>query len=160
LNILSNLVLFSEIRSAAGVSELEISDEQLLASGLEQELDLEMSSWMPVSESWDTVYSEGNSPTATQLQKHKLYALSLYGKYLSAYLVCQSGTMKFAKSISDSSNKIERFPWDNPSLLADLLAQANKYRRRFLLLIGEADGQFVAATFAGSSTPDFDPVTG
>ena len=160
MDLFTSLSTYNQIRMAAGVSEAELSDDEINGAGLQTDLELEVSEWLPTSTSLQAIYDDGIDVSATNKQKLLMYAMSAYLKNAAAYLLFMTGVLKFGKKISDSNNAMERNPWDDDKVLKKLLALMNKYKAKFLELYDQPQDEFDTAIFMGSSTPDFDPVTG
>ena len=151
-------VTFDQVRFALGVAEAEVSDADITASGIEQDLEMELADWLPDGQDTDTIYTEGTEGTPTATQRRTFYSLSNYLRYYAAYLIATTAGMKFARRISDKSNDFERNPWQDDALQRQLLSQANAAKNQFLTLIGETVED--ETTFMGVAAPDFDPITG
>ena len=160
MNLFTTLATYNQIRSAAGVSDAELSDAEIDASGLQTDLELEVAEWLPASTSLDAIHTDGTDVAATTQQKLLMYAMSAYLKNAAAYLLFMTGVMKFGKKISDSNNAMERNIWDDEEILKRLSALMKKYKAKFLELYDQPEDEFDTAIFMGSSVPDFDPVTG
>jgi hypothetical protein len=148
----------AQIRFALGVAEAELSDAEITASGIEQDLTLELVDWLPAGQNTDTIYSEGTASAATSAQLQSFYSLSNYLRYYAAYLIATTGILKFAKKISDKSNDFERNAWDDEKLQAQLLGRANAAKNQFLEVIGDTPTA-AETTWMGASAPDYDPIT-
>jgi hypothetical protein len=160
MSLFTTLATYDQIRTATGVSVKELSNDELDNSGIEFDVELEVSTWLPSSASLTQIYDDGSDPAATQQQKCQMYAMAAYCKYAAAYFLMQTGVMKFAKKLSDSNNAIERDSRDDEKLLKVLAAQMQKYKNKFLELYNEPADEFDTAIFMGSVSPNFDPVTG
>jgi hypothetical protein len=159
MDLFTTLVTYNHIRSAAGVSEQELTDTEVDNSGLETDLELEVSEWLPSSTSLTQIYDDGVTLAATEQQKLQMYAMSAYLKYTAAYLLFLTGVIRFSKKISDSANLMERNQWMDEKVLRKLQAQADKYKNKFLDLFDQPADEFDTAIFMGSVPPDYDPVT-
>ena len=160
MDYIGNHVTYDQIRGAAGVSVVEVSNAEIDAFAIEQTLQLAVASWIPAATDTDAIYTDGTDPGATTAEKHTLYAFSAYLKNYAAYLLFLTGKLKFAKKISDSDNSFERYGWEDDAIAARLLAQANQAQDQFLGLIGEEATGYATNIFMGRSEPAFDPVTG
>lgn len=158
MDFIGNHVSKDQIRFALGVSTIELSDVEIDSSGLEQELQLEVDTWIPDDIDVDAIYTNGSAPAASSADKLLFFAFSKYLKYYAAYLTMVSGEMKFAKKLSDKSNDFDRNPLKKAALIADLQSIADAAKSRFLVLSGETIPD--PTEFAGISSPSFDPVTG
>lgn len=154
-----DLASLEQIRLATGVSEQELPNSELEASGIEFDLELEVSEWLPAALSLQSIYTSGSDPSATQEEKLLMYAMSAYLKYSGAYLLFHNGVIRFPRKIADSNNAIERTNWKDEDLLRNLLALRNKYKAQFLDIYNEPAAA-ANTIFAGISSPDFNPVTG
>lgn len=151
-------ITHDQIRFALGVAETELSDTEIDASGLEQDLQLEVYGWLPAGTDTDAIYADASASDASAAELRLFYAFSNYLRYYSAYLIAVTGVLKFAKKISDKSNDFERNAWSDEKLQAQLLGQANAAKNIFLELEGETTTA-VETTWMGAAAPDYDPVT-
>ena len=159
-DIFTTLATPDQIRSAAGVSEQELSDAELTASGLDFDLEVEVAEWLPSDTSMEAIYVAGSADLASSQDKLLMYAISAYLKYTAAFFLFHNGIVRFPKKIADSNNTTERGTWDDDKVLGRLKMLANKYKTRFLELYDEPEDAFDTTIFAGIASPDFDPVTG
>ena len=160
MNIFEDLVTYDQIRYAAGVSEVEIGDEELENSGLDQELQLDVAGWLPSGTTPDTLYSAAWNVAATLDDQQKLWAMAAYAKYFCALQLHVVGLVRFAKSITDSENEMQRDVRDTDELLNGLRDQANRHKTKLLELLDEEVSTASKFNLMGVSSPDYDPVTG
>jgi hypothetical protein len=160
VDIFTSLATYNQIRMAAGVSDAELSDDEVDNSGIHTDLELEVAGWLPSALSLQSIYDDGIDVAATTQQKLMMYAMAAYLKNAAAYFLFMTGVLKFGKKISDSSNTMERNAWDDDKILQKLLALMNKYKAKFLELYDQPADEFDTSIFMGKSVPDFDPVTG
>ena len=159
MNVFEDLVSYDQIRYSAGVSEVEIGDEELENSGLDQELQLDVAGWLPSGTTPGTLYSAAWNVAATLEDQQKLWALSAYARYFCAIQLHVTSQVRFAKSITDSENAMQRDTRDTEELLKGLRAQAYQYKVKLLELLNETVSTASKFDVMGLSIPDYDPVT-
>lgn len=160
MNIFEDLVTFNQIRYAAGVSSVEIEDAELAESGLDEELDLALYEWLPTGVTADSVYMAAYAVGAADNDKYKLKALSAYSKYYCAAQLHLLGSVRFAKSITDSENEIARGEVKSEEMYASLIVKADYYKNKLLELLEQTVSTSSKFDLMGISSPGYDPVTG
>lgn len=136
------------IRAVCGITEEDLDDTQLLARGLDKELNIDLLSWFP------TAADIAATGTDTQLD-----SLILYSTYFCAHLASQSLRMAATQKITDGANALDRFAnidWD--AMQSQLKERAAFYKQFIVTSVGAT----VAVSFSMFSGVGLlvDPVTG
>lgn len=136
------------LRSVLGITEEDLDDAQLLARGLDKELNIDLMSWLPTA--GDLIYIG----TPEQID-----SIGLYANYFCAYLASQSLRMAATQKITDGANALDRFAnvdWD--AMQAQLKERSTFYKKFLLDSIGTIASTGVKRfSIVGSG---YDPVTG
>ena len=154
--ILNDLTDTQAVLSCAGISAGDVSDNRLIASGLEDDLSLHLHLKLPT---YASLVEAGAEPGATDEAKLIATAIRNYAKWYCASIVI-SRWMYFKQLISDGKTRNDRF--DRMDLKA---AQENidKGKANALAILAQLLPELfpVAAipTFFGLSLPTTDPVT-
>lgn len=151
MDILS-LTTTQAIRAVLGVSQEsdELNDAVFTDIGIEDELELSFSDWLPVP--YTQIVSSG---PATALQ-----ALRVCAKYAGALILLPSLQNAVSIRQSDGQNEFQRHPRDLTALKKSLEEALGRYKS---VVLSEVDPVTVAPTsptWFGKASPSFDPVTG
>lgn len=146
-----NLTTTQAVRAVLGLSAEadELGDAVFSDVGIEDELELSLSSWLPVA--YTTILVSG---TSTQIQ-----ALRICAKYSAALIVLPSLMHAVALKQGDGQNEFQRNPQDIKQLQQSLEAALGKYQQMLLLSISP-ESVSAYPTWVGRAVPAFDPVTG
>jgi hypothetical protein len=156
MNVFEDLTTYDQVRYAAGVSSQELSDDELLAFGLDDELSLNLYQWLPDGTTAESIFT---NRLGTPVQARSFLALAAYSKYWCAHALFITGRLRFATKISDSENSMARAEWNDEEKVATLLGQCRRYRTMLLESLGETVDETPAFDIAGISAPAYDPVT-
>lgn len=140
-----------QIRGIAGLSAKDVSDDDIVARGLETELLVELQSWLPDHETVSITET-----TADDIYQKN--CLELYCAYLGAALVVNSPLL-ILQTVGDGQNEMARFSsLDLKQIAADLTTRAGFFRGEIQRLHSAAAATtFQPFTAAGLAV---DPVTG
>lgn len=139
--------LYIQSRACLGLDETDLDDDMIAAWGFDDELELELASWLPQ-------YPEvAASPT----QKGHL-RLRVFCKYYVAALMAGSANSFVLKVQSDGANRGERFQTDWQHMAEDMRAKAYQNKK---LLLEDLGVQVVdsAPSIVSVASPNRDPVT-
>lgn len=142
------------IRGSIGVDAQDCPDDMIVGSNLQLELETDLAEWLP---DHDTVFSEGNSSSATPEQELKRNYLKLYSQYFGGYQLA-SRPLTFPQIVSDGKNQMNRFAKLDMQEVAKAAAdKMNKYKTK----LDELQNSAVVAALPvmGVIIPDNDPVT-
>lgn len=147
------------IRAALGVvNESEYPDSLMTAFGMEEELELALSLWLPESVAYEDIITKGSTKSTASKQNRKRYLLlSNYAKFYSAYLAAIAATTWINKSVGDGQNEIVRFE-ATESLAEAMMNKAKGYQMELLSTFSSS--QLAATSWFSSAAPSYDPVTG
>jgi hypothetical protein len=160
MTVFEDLVTYDALRFLVGVSEIEMTDASLEASGLDLELQAELAQFIPNTTSADDIYTDAIQVDATDAEKLLNIYLSAFSRYYLAAQVLITGVLKFATKISDSQDEMTRKAWDDEEKIRLLLERAGYFKNLLLEALGETPVTATGYSIMGSSQPDFDPVTG
>lgn len=139
-----------EIRAVIGVTDNEVSDDQLLDMLLEKRLLSELHNWLPAHAA---LFDTGAASGATADAENDKRNLEIYSAYYCASHI-NFFQLAIPNSAGDGKNAFKRFEGvDFDELSAKLRGEAEKFKDAIL---EEETG--VPALF-GISSPDYDPVT-
>lgn len=96
------------IRLQLGVDNLDITDEQVVESGLYDELNLDFYGWFP---RYGELFNSLETSVEVLMQQ---VALKTYGKLFMCRKLALSGRLGFAQKVKDGENQDDRFSinWD------------------------------------------------
>lgn len=110
-----------QIRSALGLTPEDVADEQIISRGLDKELGIDLTSWLPTHA---TVYANGGDTSN---------ALQMYCMYYCCGMMIPALKLATPKDISDGKNSVSRFdPVDFDKIQAQM-QDRQLYYKRFLL---------------------------
>jgi hypothetical protein len=140
-----DLTSFDQIRGVLTVSQADLPDETLTAYALEDDLTVDLDSWV--------------SGWATVVDVAQARLLRLYAKYFCAGTVAATAPVFVLTKMSDGSNEGQRsnaegFLW----LSESMLKKAAGYKAKLLVAQGGQIDPAAAYTLISRVTPDRDPV--
>lgn len=145
------------IRAALGVTAHDIPDKEIVALQLDQELDLDLLTWVSTYSALIDA-SNANGASAADVRKGSL--LQQYAKYFCAYALSKSALFRVPQQISDGKNSMKRFSAADELLrLQENLKGAMKVYRDTLVEL-EGGTATSAATYFSGVGDNYDPVTG
>lgn len=155
--ILGGLTTTQAILGCAGMSAGDISDQRLMATQIEDELELKLYKKLP---NWLELYDAGMDDFAPAPARMITKALKNYAKYLGA-ITLAAKWLGFKKMSSDGKVRNDRFDrMDLEKMQTNLEAQAAEAWALLAELIDpDVYANRPAPTFFGVSSPITDPVT-
>lgn len=153
---LLNVTTTEAVRALIGIDEAsqELPDELFTAFEIEDALQLELGTWLPVS--LTTVLAGGDgSGSAADLA---YLALRSACKAWCAWQVLQAGEISIAMKHEDGQNAVTRQSFQMEQLLQRLGGLYSKYRDLCLSYLGQTVTSSTS-WLAGISSPSYDPVT-
>ena len=160
MNIFPSLVSYNQLRSTLGVSLVELSDDEVDDSGVDQEVQLELHQWLPTGTTTTSLFQAAYGPGGGSEQAtRRVWALGAYSRYLAAARLLITGRLKFGIKMSDAQNEHQRAPWDTEEMIRRLVGQADRYKTILLDELGEEIATAAYFDVAGISVPAYDPVT-
>lgn len=145
-----------QIRSVLGIAESEeLTDAYVIHSGVAEELEADLLSWVTYPVADLITLGTGTSPTA-KARKQYLW-LAAYAKYFCAAQIAISFSILIQKSISDGQNEVVRQNQNLEDLLGLLRAARDSFKSKFLTESGQAPA--VPAGIMSVISPSYDPVT-
>lgn len=147
-----------KVRAAAGIDDADISDGDLTASSVAEELTVDLNQWCPTHAAIKAAgIIETPAPSAEEANRWLL--LQLYCQFMGAAIVAGQA-YRILQKITDGKNQQARYNslhWDE--VQRSLYEKAAKYRRLLEEAMGTA-GVAVNYPVMSASTPTFDPITG
>lgn len=149
--ILANYTDSHSVRAVIGITENELTDHQMVAMLLEDQLLIDLAGWLPTHAD---VYSAGISALPGSAESLKYKKLRLYATYFMASRV-DLFQLALPHTVSDGKNSLKRFEGvDFDELSAKLLGMAEKMKTEIL-----GEDTTLAFGLTGIATPSYDPVT-
>ena len=143
------------IRASIGVDSQDCPDDMIVSSNIHLELETDLQEWLP---DHATIFTEGNSSSATAEQVLKRNYLALYAQYFCGYQLALR-PLTFPQIVSDGKNQLNRFSKLDLKDVADAAAdKMNKFKGKLDELHNSAP--VADLPIMGVAAPDFDPVTG
>lgn len=145
----------SAVRGAIGLTDNEVTDDMIVDSRLDLELESDLYEWLPTHED---VWEAGSAVAATADEKMQKTWLRLYSKWFVASKLAAM-ILAMPQMISDGKAEMRRFQQlDLQKVLDNAIAEMMKYRDK---LDAAVNGSTVgtAPTLVGLATPSYDPVT-
>lgn len=145
-----------KVRAAAGIDDADISDVDLTASSVAEELTVDLNAWCPTHAS---IQAAGTASSPTAAEANQWLLLQLYCQFMGAAIVAGQA-YRILQKITDGKNQQARYNslhWDE--VQRSLYEKAAKYRRLLEEALGTA-GVAVNYPVMSASTPTFDPITG
>ncbi len=150
------VVTYDTLRTTAGMSVTDVSDEQIESLNLDLEVEINLESWIPefqdiLDESWIEPKTG-----ALQFVKKRLIA---YTKYYATALLCKGASGLMLRRLSDGENIAERFAGVRPDELTDqYMTKAAEFKA---MILDYLEPEFLEGSqFFTIVKPDYDPVTG
>lgn len=142
------------IRGCLGIDAQDCTDDMIITSNLELELEVDLDGWLPTHAA---IYDAGKVSTATADERHQLNLLQLYAQWFCAFEMV-SRQLLVPQIVTDGKNQMNRFGIDLKEAKAEAAARMAKYRG---LLDEEVNGATAvsALPLVAISTPAYDPVT-
>lgn len=145
MNLISDLLQLSQVRSVLTVSPVDLPDEVLADYGLEDDISADLDRRLP---SW-----------ASLTEVKHLRSLRLFVKYRAAAMVAVTAPIFVLKKSTDGSNEGQRSDRDGFLWLADNLnGRADAVLNELLVELGE-DVSVEPFELVGKSVPARDPIT-
>lgn len=145
-----------KVRAAAGIDDADISDADLTASSIAEELTVDLNGWCPTHAS---IQAAGTAPSPTAAEANQWLLLQLYCQFMGAAIVAGQA-YRILQKITDGKNQQARYNslhWDE--VQKALYEKAAKYRKLLEEALGTA-GAAVDYPVMSASVPTFDPITG
>lgn len=156
MSLFQGLTNPGQLRSVLGISESEeLSDTYVSYSGVSEELEADLLSW--VTYSIDDLITLGTGTSPTPKARRQYLWLAAYAKYFCAAQLAISFSILIQKSISDGQNEVVRQNQNLEDLLGMLRAARDSFKNKFLAESGQAPA--AAAGIMSSISPSYDPVT-
>lgn len=148
------------VRAILGADDQEIPDEEMTSAGLEDELTLDFSEWVPDSVSIEDIITDGQSADQGSTEQLKYLRLSAYSKAFCAMFFIGSQDNWRAIRLTDGNVDARRRSDTDLKALRQLLNELlGRHKAGFLELVTP---DAVASSFTpfSVSSPTYDPVTG
>ena len=144
------------VRAMIGIDEAsqELPDQLFTDFEIEDALQLELGTWLPVSLSTVLTGGDGSGSSADLVY----LALRNASKAWCAWQVLQAGEISIAQKHEDGQNAVSRQTFKLEELLLRLGGLYSKYRALCLLYLGQTVTSSTS-WLAGISSPAYDPVT-
>jgi hypothetical protein len=148
---------YDSLRGVLGIDDSEIEDERFDSLNLQLLMEAELKSWLPDHE---TIWQEGQDPSATDEQSFLANVLSLWAQYFCAAQITDVGT-NFFQSMTDGEATFKRFDVNFESLSIMFRKKARNWKETLLELTDTSeDIEIKGLSIMGISSPSYDPVTG
>jgi len=145
-----------QVRSIAGIDEVDVTNEMMAHLNIGNELLLDLSSFLPNHEA---IYATGNLSGATQEERNATIALSAFCKYWGAGFLLNYMQLSIPQLIRDGKNELRRYEnLDLDKLAQKMIDRANKLKDLLEETVGTPP---VATVFSimSSAAPAYDPVS-
>lgn len=144
-----------QIRSVLGIADsAELTDTYVIHSGVSEELEADLLSWVTYPVADLITLGTGASPTA-KARKQYLW-LAAYAKYFCAAQLASSFSILIQKSITDGQNEMVRQNQNLEDLLNLLNAAKDSFKNKFLAVSGQPTA--APAGIMSLISPSYDPV--
>lgn len=144
------------VRAALGVDPTDISDQKILNSEIDQELSLQLGTWL---KDW-RIKLQPPSGASSEAEVTVYWALRAYCKWLAAASIADAPTT-IIQLYGDGKAQMRRFTnFDWSTLAESCRAKAEGYKAMVASLVGEdyiAPGESLQVL--GVVSPSYDPVT-
>ena len=117
---LSSIITPKQVAAQLGVNSADISDETIKATGVYDDLYLDLGDWFPLF--MDVL----NSSDATKEIQTQQIAIRSYGKFFVCYQLLISGPLAFFQKVGDGENADARFNINFDKMKADYLAAMDR----------------------------------
>lgn len=154
-DILSGVTTSEAVTTTIGLQEIEFTATDITNAELDQELELDLMNWLPVS--YATIVSDGTDPGATDEEKKKYFLLRIFAKNFIAHLILSRGILGVAQQLSDGQNVFQRNEDAFKNMAEAVLAAAENAKDELLELYGTTTDYGV--TVLTGARNNYDPVT-
>lgn len=159
---IAQLTTSDAVRGLLGVSEAELPDEIITAAAVDEELLLDLSTWLPNDVVLVDIIVAGSAAAEGTEDWATLARLSAYAKAFGAHFFVLSQENWRLTRLGDGQIAEQRKDAvDLEALAKALQGLMGRHRAAFLELVTpEAVPSSARVTLAGASKPSYDPVTG
>lgn len=137
------LTSYSQIRAVLTVSPEDLPDETMRSYGVEDDLELELTEWLP---DWEAISDD----------KQELH-LRLFAKYFCAASIGTTASIFVLTQSSDGENAGQRSPGDTQKVIAELMNKASVHKAELLKNMGGTETSY--PSFMSISKPSRDVIT-
>lgn len=152
---LSTIITPEQVSAQLGVNATDISSDTMKASGVYDDLYLDLVTWFP------KVMDLINDSTGDEKVSQQQMAIKAYGKFFVCHRLLMSGPLAFFQKFSDGSNDDRRFNIDFEKMkddFDDLMAKAKGLVLGIDTPLTPADEKAAGYAVFGTSVPSFDNV--
>ena len=149
------------VRALLGISEAELQDTVITAAAVEDELRLDLGTWLPTDVVLETVIQEGLAADEWSDEQKTYLRLAAYAKAFCAhYFVANQDNWRLIRLTDGQVDEQRKSSVDLEALARYLQGLMGSHKTAFLALVAPATTTPVSMTVMGKARPTYDPVTG